>query len=78
MLWHNIYSNGKDGTALEQKIGYRLLIVEDDCLMAEGASDYFTAKGWEVEIASEGEQALEILEQLLIGRPRRWTVWQEK
>ena len=48
---------------MEQKNGYRLLIVEDDCLLAEGAADYFTAKGWEAKTAALGEQALELLEQ---------------
>ena len=27
----------------------RLLIVEDGCLMAEAAADYFIPKGWGVE-----------------------------
>ena len=48
---------------MEQKNGYRLLIVEDDCLLAEGAADYFTAKDWEAKTAALGEQALELLEQ---------------
>lgn len=55
--------NGKDGKALEQKNGYRLLIVEDDCLMAEGAADYFIGKGWEVDVAEAGDLALALLEQ---------------
>lgn len=40
----------------------RLLIVEDDCLMAEAAADYFISKGWEVEKEENGIQALETLE----------------
>lgn len=36
-----------------------LLIVEDDALMAEVISDYFSSKGWNVEIAEDGECALE-------------------
>ena len=48
---------------MENKLGYRLLIVEDDCLMAEGTADYFTGKGWNVKIAEEGQTALELLEQ---------------
>ena len=40
----------------------RLLIVEDDCLMAEAAADYFTAKGWSVKTEEDGERALERLE----------------
>ncbi|NBK92741.1 DNA-binding response regulator [bacterium 1XD21-13] len=44
-------------------MAYRLLIVEDDCLIAEAAADYFTAKGWRVDVAEEGEGALELLEQ---------------
>ena len=41
----------------------RLLIVEDDCLMAEAAADYFTAKGWEADTEEDGIQALEILKR---------------
>jgi len=55
--------DGKDGKALEQKNGHRLLIVEDDCLMAEGTADYFIGKGWETDVAEEGDRALELLEQ---------------
>ena len=40
----------------------RLLIVEDDPLMAEAAADYFTGKGWKVTIKEDGRKALEILE----------------
>lgn len=36
-----------------------LLIVEDDALMAEVIFDYFSSKGWNTEIAEDGEQALE-------------------
>ncbi len=39
----------------------RLLIVEDDCLLAEAAADYFTGKGWRVETAEDGVKALELL-----------------
>ncbi len=46
---------------MENKKNYRLLIVEDDCLMAEAAVDYFTDKGWETETAGDGETALAIL-----------------
>lgn len=48
---------------MEKNTGYRLLIVEDDCLMAEGIADYFTGKGWKAEIAEEGTKALELLER---------------
>ena len=41
----------------------RLLIIEDDCLMAEGAADYFTGKGWHVETKENGLEALELLQQ---------------
>lgn len=61
MGWQNTFINRKDGTALESKILYRLLIIEDDCLMAEAAADYFSGKGWEVEAARDGEEALELL-----------------
>lgn len=40
----------------------RLLIVEDDPLMAEAAADYFTGKGWTVTTKEDGRKALEILE----------------
>lgn len=45
------------------KMGQRLLIVEDDCLLAEAAADYFTGKGWEVETEENGELALERLDR---------------
>ena len=41
----------------------KLLIVEDDALMAEAVSDYFTAKGWEVSVRENGILALELLAQ---------------
>lgn len=41
----------------------RLLIIEDDCLMAEAAADYFTAKGWDVVTKEDGLSALELLER---------------
>lgn len=39
----------------------KLLIVEDDSLLAEAACDYFTSKGWEVETEADGGQALDVL-----------------
>ncbi len=39
----------------------KLLIVEDDCLLAEAVGDYFTGKGWKVEMAEDGLKALELL-----------------
>ena len=39
----------------------RLLIVEDDCLLTEAAADYFAGKGWRVETAEDGAEALELL-----------------
>lgn len=41
----------------------KLLIVEDDRLMAEAAADYFAGKGWEVKKAEDGAEALEILDR---------------
>lgn len=41
----------------------KLLIIEDDCLMAEAAADYFTAKGWHVETKEDGVSALELLQR---------------
>lgn len=37
----------------------KLLVVEDERLMQEVISDYFTSKGWRVETADNGGQALE-------------------
>ena len=37
----------------------RLLIVEDDRLLAEAVGDYFSGKGWKTEVACDGETALE-------------------
>ncbi|MXP77639.1 response regulator [Lachnospiraceae bacterium WCA-9-b2] len=39
----------------------RLLIVEDDRLIAEAAADYFTGKGWLVQTTEDGLQVLELL-----------------
>lgn len=41
----------------------RLLIAEDDRLLAEAAGDYFTGKGWDVHTAENGDRALELLAQ---------------
>lgn len=41
----------------------RLLIVEDDCLIAEAAADYFTGKGWLVKTEESGIRALRRLER---------------
>lgn len=41
----------------------RLLIVEDDRLLAEAVSDYFSAKGWKTDIAYDGESGLEKAER---------------
>ena len=40
-----------------------LLVVEDDQLLAEVVSDYFASKDWHVEVATDGEWALELFEQ---------------
>ena len=40
-------------------MGLRLLIVEDDRLLAEAVSDYFTAKGWKTKIVYNGKDAVE-------------------
>ncbi len=39
----------------------RLLIVEDDHLIAEAAADYFTGKGWTAETEEDGLQVLDLL-----------------
>ena len=38
----------------------KILIVEDDLLLAEAISDYFTSKDWQVSHAKDGEMALDI------------------
>ena len=38
---------------------WKQLIVEDDHLNAEAASDYFSSKGWEVETKADGKRAVE-------------------
>lgn len=35
-------------------MGMRMLIVEDDRLLCEAVSDYFTAKGWQTAEAYDG------------------------
>lgn len=41
-------------------MGMRILIVEDDRLLAEAVNDYFSAKGWQAEEAHDGNSALEM------------------
>ncbi len=41
----------------------KLLIVEDDLLISEAASDYFSSKGWDVEKAGDGFKALELVKR---------------
>lgn len=41
----------------------KLLVVEDDLLLAEAVNDYFTGKGWQVREAHDGETALEMAER---------------
>lgn len=41
----------------------KLLIVEDDPFLAEGIQDYFTSKGWQTTIASDGDMALDFFEK---------------
>ena len=40
----------------------KLLIVEDDKVLGRLICDYFTRKGWEAVIATEGDHAIEIFE----------------
>lgn len=40
----------------------KILIVEDDRLLAEAVSDYFQGKGWETRTAGEGEEAVRAAE----------------
>lgn len=41
----------------------KLLIVEDDHLLAEAAADYFSSKNWDVWTEKNGTRALEVLER---------------
>lgn len=41
----------------------KILIVEDDVLMAEAIDDYFSSKDWDVKIAEDGERALELFQE---------------
>ena len=41
----------------------KLLIVEDDRLLAEAVSDYFTGKGWETDVVYDGDSAVENAER---------------
>lgn len=41
----------------------KMLIVEDDNLLAEAISDYFTSKEWQVVITFDGEMALEVVRE---------------
>lgn len=38
----------------------QLLIVEDDPLLAETIQDYFFSKGWQIQIAADGNEALDL------------------
>ena len=40
----------------------KILIVEDDLLLAEAVSDYFEGKGWETEQVHDGVTAVEKVE----------------
>lgn len=41
-------------------MGMRILIVEDDLLLAEAINDFFTLKGWQTGEAHDGNEALEM------------------
>ena len=41
----------------------KLLIVEDDRLLAEAISDYFTGKGWKTDVVYDGDSAVETVER---------------
>lgn len=42
---------------------FRILIVEDDRLLAEAVSDYFAGKGWTTDVVFDGNSALEKAER---------------
>jgi len=41
----------------------KILIVEDDLLLAEAIQDYFTSKEWQVAYAKDGEEAFEMFQE---------------
>jgi len=42
---------------------HRILIVDDDILVLEALQELFTSSGYEVRVATRGQEALEILDQ---------------
>ncbi|MDM8126767.1 response regulator transcription factor [Mediterraneibacter glycyrrhizinilyticus] len=44
-------------------MGLKILIVEDDRLLAEAVSDYFTGKGWKTDVVYDGDSAVETVER---------------
>ena len=60
---HDIINSSKTDREWGIKMKWKLLIVEDDHLIAEAASDYFSSKGWEVETKADGVQALNLLQE---------------
>ena len=44
-------------------MGLKILIVEDDRLLAEAISDYFTGKGWKTDVVYDGDSAVETVER---------------
>ena len=44
-------------------MGLKILIVEDDRLLAEAVSDYFTGKGWKTDVVYDGNSAVETVER---------------
>lgn len=55
-----------EGDAVSQ----RILLAEDEALLAMSLADDLEAAGFEVEVAAEGVQALEAAERMLDGRGR--------
>ena len=63
-------------------MGMRILIVEDDLLLAEAINDFFTLKGWQTGEAHDGNEALETVERCVpagrdAARKRRILCMQE-
>ena len=44
-------------------MGLKILIVEDDRLLAEAVSDYFTGTGWKTDVVYDGDSAVETVER---------------
>ena len=47
----------------ERTMSHRILVVDDDILVLEALQELLTSSGYEVKVATRGQEALEILDQ---------------